>query len=337
MPCLLVDDETVNQAVTQELGFTPKYGYVGAAKRLLSQVWHEKQKPSIVANTADDLRDVYSSEVRNHMPLDITWRRILSPGMIGHWIHCYDKNSQHLSAEQSVYTGYGDPTHVSGTCEPKLPGLYRVSWDVNGSRFDGKRYPTILDEGDTHCTRDVLKFAIEQGYNVQVLEAWVFPTHTRVFEEYAKRLWNARQTLKFTNAAAAQEVNQIAQVTGVWVSSQATKNSRSGKPDMLHPNWWADIVGCARVRLLANMLAYGPPVLIRTDALYYVSSRYDINEAIVHAKNGESITARNKECGGFKVPTNWVSFKLTRELYDEAEGKSDGELADMFKRAGGVK
>lgn len=341
MACLLTENPAIRGLVADELGFIPNYGYVGAAKRLLQQCWYEKKKPSVVANTAHDLRTIYSAEVRNSLPLDIVWRRVLSPGMIGHYVHCADKNSQHLSAEQSVYTGYGEPIHRVDSfgwnpIEEKTPGLFRVEWDTNGSRFDGKIYPTILDAGDMYCTFDVLKFAVSQGYAVDVLEGWTFPHYTRVFEEYARRLWNARQNLREESPAAAREINEIAHVTGCWVSSQAEKRPAGGKLDMIHPNWWADIVGCARVRLLANLLSYGPPVLIRTDALYYVSSEPDIDRAIIHAKTGESITARSKECGGFKVPTGWKSFQLTQELYDECEGVSDAQLASIFKRAGGL-
>lgn len=344
--CLLVDDHEINQAVAAQLGFSPQHGYVGAAKRLLMDCWYTKKKPAVVANTQDDLREVYAPDVRNHIPLDITWARSLSPAMIGRWVHAYDKNSQHLSAEQSVYTGYGEPIHVydgdDETCiKPALPGLYRVSWHTNGSRFDGRLYPTIFDEGDQYATLDVVKFAIQQGYDVWIKEAWLFENHTRVFEDYARRLWNARQSLREVNPAAAHEVNEIAHVTGCWVSSKAKKlPATSRRLDMIHPNWWADIVGCARARLLANLLAYGPAVCIRTDALYYVSSEADINQAIRHAKTGESITARSSECGGFKVQPGWRSFQLTQEIYEQAEQLSLGDsaaLSSLFKQYGGVR
>ncbi len=102
--------------------------------------------------------------------------------------------------------------------------------------------------------------------------------------------------------------------------------------DLIHPNWWADTVGAARVKLLANLLTYGTsPVLIETDGIFYITRDPEPRTAICSVGEGVSIMAREKESGGYKHKPR--SFVLTEALYEQARDMDAGDLADLFKEA----
>src|SRR6266567_302298 len=192
-------------------GLHAKYGSWWAARKLLQVVW--QKKPQVIRDASFDLRDkpFYGAAE------SITWRRDLEPYMIGWTVHHFDKNSQWLSANRGMYTGIGDPVHVAdgddGTfIEPKLPGIYRVMVKTGFSEFDGKIYPHIIEPEQEWVTKDVLLFARKNGYDVHIQEAWVFPSYTRVLDEWARRLWDALTVLKGKDLLTYGKVKAIAHV-----------------------------------------------------------------------------------------------------------------------------
>lgn len=323
-------DPRIAALIEQQLGIPGKYGAWWTARRLLQSAW--KQRPYTIRDCTFDLRDLPFTQATG----DLLWRRPLSPGMIGRWVQYLDKNSQYLSACRSVKTGKGDPLHLkAGDIEllSGMPGIFRVTWNPAHSRFDGKLYPLIIDKGDEWINLDVLHFAVSEGYDLQVHEAWVFPAHGRVLEKWAERLWEARVTLKkMGEDEAAAIINDIAHVgPGAFATNKQTHPGL----DLIHPNWWADVVGKARVNILANLNSYGPPVCIRTDGLYFVTRGPDPHN-IVSVKDQKSILERESESGGYKIPKGFTPFVLTQEMYDQAEGLDHAGLASLFKKCGGM-
>lgn len=308
-------------------GLYDKYGPQWAARKLLQVIWiEENRKPQILRETTFDLRDLPF----NQAAYDIVWRRELEPWMIGCYCHHVDKNSQYLAADKGMYTGIGDPIHLhdgdDGTyIEPKLPGIYRVEWKIRDSFFDGTNYPYIIKPGQEWVTKDVLLFARKNGYDVTIHEAWAFTDYTRVLDEWARRLWEARVALKQIDAQAYGKIKWIATAgNGAWNWQDRSRTS------FIHPNWWADTVGKARLALLANLATYGAPVLIETDGLYYITHDPDPRTAILSIDKGVTILARETECGGYK---HQGSFQVTKDIYEKAQGLNPGQLAECFKEA----
>lgn len=290
------------------------------ARRLLQDCW--KNNPRVIRDTTFDLRDLPFTDAAS----DVAWRRELTPDMIGKWCHHVDKNSQYLSA-RSVYTGIGDPGYASGPVTPGRPGIYHVTGVgvYDGSTFDGKFYPQIIEPGQEWVTNDVLLYALHYGYEFTVTEAWVFEDYKRVLETWALRLWNARAALKGVNDEAYREVKHIAVVgNGGWATSKEKKRTEGW--DLIHPNWWADVVGKSRVNMLANLAKYGSPLAVETDGVYFVSSHASVVRAV------PGILDRAGELGGYK---HEGSFQITEEHYNCARNMGVGELAHMCKVAGG--
>ncbi len=318
--------------IEQQLGIPGKYGNWWTARRLLQETW--KRTPRTIRDCSFDLREIEGNPFMQ-VTGDILWRRALSPAMIGRWVQLVDKRSMYLSACKSVKTGIGDPVHVEkGQLGELMPGAYRVIWDCGQSQFNGKLYPLIIDEGDEWVTLDVLYFAIGEGYNIQIEEAWMFPEHARVLEKWATILWDARQNL--TKMGLMEAANAINDIAHVGPGAFATNKQTHPGIDLIHPNWWADVVGKARINVLANLKTFGPPVCIRTDGLYFIT-RGPETERIASVKDQSSILARQHECGGYRVPTGFIPFQLTQEIYDEAEGLDHAGLSAMFKKYGGIK
>lgn len=317
-------DESTIQALQEQLGIPCQYGPWWTARRLLQEVW--KKKPQVIRDASTDLRDLPFTDASR----DIAWMRDLEPSMIGWTVHHFDKNSQYLSACRGVKNGIGDPVHVAdgddGThIVPGLPGIYRVTHNRRTmTTFDGCLYPEIIEPGQEWVTNDVLLFAREYAYDLTIHEAWVFEDYTKILDKWAEKLWNGRKALKGKNDKAYREMKIIAVVgNGGW----ATNKQKHEGTDLIHPNWWADVVGKARVNILANLLKFGaPPVLIEVDGLYFVRSDDNPRTAV------PGILDRMNECGGYK---HCSSFTLTQEIYEQACGLGVGSLASLFKQAGG--
>lgn len=302
------------------------YGPWFTARALLRECW--KSDPKVIRDTTFDLRDLPFNDAAR----DISWRRELTPGMIGQYVHHYDKNSQYLAADRSVYTGIGDPVHCEGPVTPGRPGIYRVA-NVSvyeGSRFDGKYFPKIIEDGQEWGTNDLLLFARKNGWEFEITEAWIFEDYKRVLDRWALTLWDARSALRGINDEAYDFIKLVAVVgNGGWAASAEKTQAQAWREtgwEMIHPNWWADTVGQARVALLANLSKYGSPILVETDGLYFVSRDGNPRSAI------PGILDRSQELGGYKYES---SCQITEELYNSSQNRGVGELAHLFKIAGG--
>lgn len=321
-----------NALIEQQLGIPVQKSSVYTAKTLLRQCYRGKEH--IIRDTSFDLRDLpfYQSA------FDIVFRRPLGASMIGMTVHLYDKNSAYLSACSSTDTGIADPIHLAdgddGThIVPGLPGIYRVSWGVfSPESYDTALTPSIIDEKQEWITNDVLLYAQSKGYEVTIHEAWVFPEYDRILgnrdakRNYAKKIWDARQALKDVDEEAYAKMKEIALV---GVGSFATSKEKYPGLNLIHPNWWADVVGKTRVNMLANIEKYaavaGTPILVYCDGVWFVSRDPNPRTAV------PGILDRQDKLGGYK---HVYSFTLTQELYDQAKGLSEGELVSLFHKAG---
>lgn len=323
----------------QAFGVVVEYSPKHTARQKLTQLW--QKKPETLRDTTIDTRDLPFGEAS----YEIDFQRALTEDMIGQWVHHYDKNSNHLAAAGYVDMGIGDPVHMEGgTITGGLPGIYRVKWslwEVGGNTFDGVMLPTIIDPRQNWITNDVLKFAMKRGYGVKILEAWVFPEYARILGHprenggLAKAIWNARQMLNpalshFPNETAQYNAYDDCKEMAVTVVG-AFMTGKTKQPDKrwIHANWWADVVGQARVAELANLEKYakeaGAPIVIEADALYYVSRDSNPRSAV------PGILDRQDQLGGYK---HCGSCQLTREMFNEIVERPS-HAADLFKAAGG--
>jgi hypothetical protein len=317
-------------AMEEQLGVRCDHSSWWIARELLRACW--KRKPQVIRDASFDLRELPFIQAAR----DILWRRALTPDMIGKWVHHYDKNSQYLSAGRGVRTGCGDPVHLEEDIVPGLPGIYRVRARNVSGEFGGD-LPEVIEPDQEWVTSDVAVFASEHGYELHYEEAWVFPDYCKVLDAWSEKIWKARQHFNpklhlLTNMtledqqAAYVEMKEIALIgNGAWATSKEKMWDKESL-DLIHPNWWADVVGKARVNLLANLLRYGSPVLIKTDGLWFIARTGDKFAA------ASGILDRANECGGYKYEG---SFRVRPAIYREAAGLSPNELSTFFKHLAG--
>lgn len=242
----------------------------------------------------------------------------LTNAHIGQWYHYYDISSHHPAEARYMYSGIGQPIHVARWVEeemgsPVKQGIYRVTYQKNGSIYDGKCLPLIIEQDWVNL--QVLRFARQHGYTVDIKEAWCFETSKRLFDAWSPLLWEARcqlreDTKKYTHPAGTENaLTTIKQVMNFTISS-------------LRANWWQDMVSQARVSILSRVgklaeLGY-KPLLIYYDGVGYVSKNADPRQAI------PGICRKEGELGGFRSE---YSFQLTEAMIKKMNKiRNGGEL-----------
>ncbi len=298
---------------------------------LLNQAW--AHKPEVIRDCTRDLRDLPFREAA----MGVDFRRALTEDMIGQWVHHFDKNSEYLASCRSAKCGIGEPVHlldIAGDIKPGLPGIYRLHWNVwEIAPFNGILLPTVIDLRQEWVTADVLEYAIKEGYMVKVLEAHVFEDYKKILDAPAWAIWSARKEFKdeifYDNQAARQNAyNTCKEIALIFVGNFAMSKQIHPGIDRIHPNWWADVVGRARVALLANIKRFaavaGAPICVERDGLFFVSRDANYRTAV------PGILDRMGELGGFK---HEGSCLLTQNMFEAAKDMKAGQLAAMLKEA----
>jgi len=236
---------------------------------------------------------------------DVQFYKPMTLDMVGKYLHQYDKNSAYLSAATGITSGCGDAVYIKG--EPSGPtqqGIYHV--EIVDTTWPD-HLPPIIDT--RWVTADVMKYARRNGYTLLVTECYVFTEAHTILGKWAQRIWDARVTFK-TGCYPYEQGRENAyhtmkQIALVSLGSFAMQKKHS----LSHHNWWAEVVGLARVRILANIAKYEAHgcslQFVKTDALYYVSSESNPEEAV----NG--ILDRSESLGGYK---HAYSLLLTEEI-----------------------
>lgn len=211
---------------------------------------------------------------------DVVWMRPLTwVEQHQKYLHKYTHLSRYLEACTAVQLGAGEPQYSSNgqACDGSRPGFWRVSAELAGSLFDGKRLPSCLD-GEWMSTPQVT-CCREIGYRVHVREGYYWPQSHDLLKRWATTLWQAGERLHThpqsyrhvqgrTNAS--HTIKLLAEL-GVNILSQDKTSGGWARPD-----WWAQIIGRSRATLFAHLASLARngtmPVLVDRDSLWVVSN-----------------------------------------------------------------
>lgn len=226
--------------------------------------------------------------------------------------------------------GYGNPMHLTSmSIIPTLPGVYHVTHTAHAP-FDGNTLPLIINPEQEWVNLDVLNFALEQGYEVRIHEAYLFENRTKVLDEWALAVWNARQSLLERYGKEHPAVKEIKRLATMGVGSFATSKEKQESHAWIHLNFWTDAVSKARVNILANLLKYAKagyrPKLVYSDGLWFVTSESDYSLAV------PDILDRAGKLGGYHYE---YSFPVTSELVEKVQTLSPGQVVTEFNHMGG--
>jgi hypothetical protein len=261
---------------------------------------------------------------------DLKWLNPRIHPVIGQHIICYDVNSAYLSAFNGGALGVGDPTHRTENIDERLPGIYHASINIAASLFDGNQLPQIFGKSEW-LTHDLLAFAREAGYEIEVDECWQWDEHHRVVGTAASALWNAREVLHAERGDNQRFPNKLCR-QNAYESIKRIALPLPGRFNNVHtpvfrPDWWQCGVGRARATQLRRLMKLYQqshiPAWIYGDSLYFLSSDSNPQTAV------PGMLDRSTKLGGYKC--NGV-IEVTDEVLEVWKTNSFAKLTTMFSR-----
>ncbi len=247
---------------------------------------------------------------------DLKWKTGLEIEGQELYLHQFDKRSGYLSVCSDLYVGAGDPVEMEGldALNRSLPGVYRVKLSASISDFDNEQLPMII--ANEWVTLDVLKFAMNQGYSVQLYEAHVWEEKHKTLASYASKLWESRRIFRedysrFPHQLARQNAENTMKEIALVATGKFASESKAGA--FRQPYWWAAVVGKMRVAMLANIHKIYQntglsPALIYAYSVYYASTDSNPRTAV------PGILDREDKLGGFRHDGTW---RITPEIIEQ--------------------
>lgn len=215
---------------------------------------------------------------------DINWSRTLTEAETGfEFIHAYDRSGSYAAGMAGLELPIGEPVHHPDgmAFDRKLPGY----WLVNVPKAGDWRMPHPLNPRGglpihpVWFTTPTLEFAFEQGYEPEILEAYVWPEHGRVLDPFYDRIRDARGGLD-TPDADAQVARDL--LKGVYTNTIGMLGSQTymkGRKEYA-PHRRHHIVAKARANIMRRVVQIGRdadvwPVAVSKDSILYVSNEAD--------------------------------------------------------------
>lgn len=262
----------------------------------------------------------YAREYR-HTPL--FWARPLSESERHYaWLHRYDKNNAYVGAASSANLGAGDYVHQSNPqFDPKAPGVWHIILSGE-SIFNGRDLPHPTDGRiDSWQHTQTVKVAIDVGYQVKIVEAYVFPEYHQTLRPWYEAINTARTRLRAPGAFKHAQAQAIAYeaLKNIYTSSlgNLAGRARAEKNDpMYRPDWWFGIVDSARAGMFWKMRQLAEagyrPVAVHTDAFYFVSQEADPRLAVPGLLTEEQGIGKFKHVDSFRLEEIGVEYFTSR-------------------------
>lgn len=275
------------------------------------------------------LHDPVPPALVNNVETDLNWCRTPTSEEAGHsFVHAYDRSGSYLAGVSGLDVGIGQAVHHEGeTHFLKTPGYWRVEIPEAGdTRVPNPLDPRGANAGRTRwVTTPALEFALEQGYDPQVLEAWTWQDKARVFDPWYDRIRDARTALDTPDPdaqAARDQLKLIYASTIGMIGSSIHMAKRPGyAPERRH-----HIVAKARTNILRRIARIGAetgrwPVAVIADTVLYTSN---LEDPVAAWPGGQRWLGR--ELGRYKVE---ASAPLAEQLPYLVGGAYKGKDALM--------
>lgn len=198
------------------------------------------------------------------------------------YVHAYDRSASYLAAADTSY-GIGEAEHLTAPAfDPKLPGY----WKIEVPEASEWLYPSIFNPGGRNIdgafwyTTETLACATKDlGYEIEPLEAYVWPTNTRVFSTWVKKISDARSFLDSSDPgdqAARDVIKSLYVRTFGMMGSHEYHQGRMGYA----PERYDLLKGRAGANIIRRILQIGNetgtwPLAVFTDTILYASDEPD--------------------------------------------------------------
>lgn len=218
---------------------------------------------------------------------DIDWQRKPTEVEAKHqWIHAYDRGGSYLAGVSGLELGYGEPRYYPNGIpfDKKLPGYWRITMPAKNewltpNPIDPRNREDDISGKLTWVSSQTLDIATSLGYEVDVVEAYVWENHTRIYDTWYERVRDARTALDTGDVDDARARDLLKEVyvrsLGLTASFEFHKNREGFAPERYH-----FIQARARANILRRVQQIGLdtgrwPVAISKDTVLYTSDELD--------------------------------------------------------------
>lgn len=216
----------------------------------------------------------------SNIEADISWCRQPTGEELTHeWVHAYDRSGSYLAGVSGLELGVGAPVHhPDGTAfVPRMPGYWRIEIPDTGDW----RMPHPLDPRGLHAgrarwvTTPALEFAVEQGYEPRILEAYTWAERARILDPWYERIRDARTRLDVDDVDSQIARDQLKQIYAPTIGMLGSSIHMAGRtgyaPERRHM-----IIAKARTNILRRIATIGKetgrfPVAVIADTVLYTS------------------------------------------------------------------
>ena len=286
--------------------------------------------------------DLVACHFDRYAAQDLIWSRPLHHDEMNmKYLHKYDKNAAYLRACTNEMIGCGTPIHVEGSesWDKRAPGV----WRVRVKEPILKDLPPVLWDKATWVASPLIKVLKDTGHTIKLYEGWVFPEYHEVLKDWAKLLWAQRLDFRDNKETWKHEVcreyarsatKDIAVAT-IGLSSFSHFEEKTFKA---RPDWRCQAVAGTRALMFYNMLKVQKdtgrtPIMVKTDALYYMSNEPDPAKAIPLLDKTDSLGGYKNDGWSLEVNQEVLSI-LTSEDGENTRLQKLNALVEERKYAG---
>lgn len=222
------------------------------------------------------------------------------------YVQVFDVNGQDLGTAVSLEVGTGAPEHRTGPLafDRRLPGYWLAVLperpdvalpDPFAGRLTGEGPP----DAPRWVTTPTLGLATELGFQVEPLEAWVWPEHRRHLRPAAERLRAARAACKADPSSESEAALEVVKLAYTKMLGRLESPEQGYGGELLRPDWTAQVVAQSAANLYRKMeRAHAAPFAVDVDALYFATRSRDAVETA--ASIGLQLDPSGSQLGRFK-------------------------------------
>jgi hypothetical protein len=255
----------------------PWHSSAGRTTEAIIRATHPPAKGGTVLGVTPELPDVATDGT---LEPAFMWHRPLNDTeAAAGWLHCYDANSQYLSAWQSVELGYGAPAYHHGPVEfdKRRVGLWHTELPA---RPVDPTLPNCWADGTRPApwatTATLTRAAEILPQPPSISEAWLWAEKGRYLRPTAEALRDARTLLlDRPDAASAYALAAVKNLyrRGTGRLALTERDRRSGWP---RPDWRLNIIALARVNFHRRLTKLSDhPFAVLVDAAYFAADQAD--------------------------------------------------------------
>ncbi len=220
---------------------------------------------------------------------DINWSRKPTDEELQHrFVHAYDRGGSYLAGVTGLSFGIGDPEHHPDGREfdKKLPGYWRIAMPERSEwLIPNPLDPQNRERAHEHTGKQIwvstptLEVAIDHGYELDPIEAYVWTKHHRLLDGWYERIRDARTELDTADADDQLARDLLKEVyvrsLGLMASHEFRQGQNGYAPERYHA-----IQARSRANILRRVRKIGEdtgrwPVAILKDTVLYTSNESD--------------------------------------------------------------